>query len=262
MKDIVAFDSETTGLHPGCRPVEFAAVRFDETGQVVDTFESLVNPECPIHHEAIEIHGILPEMVADAPTAGPVLEEFFEWLGDDRLLLAHKADFDVGVVSWNAMRCGVAIPDDLMVIDTCAIAKSLRETRNNKLDTLVDAYQIARRGRAHRALSDAGAAADYYNLVRGKAPTYSPGEWRSLCYYQYTEDFPEVLADLPDLVRDARPFTFRYEDKDGTMTERTLTPWGWALQAGEINVHGFCHLRQERRQFRADRIVARMAEVA
>ena len=72
--EYVVFDVETTGLFPqrGDRIVEIAAVRV-KNWQIVDTFESLVNPEREIPIEAQNINHITGEMVAGAQTADLVL---------------------------------------------------------------------------------------------------------------------------------------------------------------------------------------------
>jgi len=64
----IAFDTETTGLYPGFdQVVEIAACRF-KNGEVIDTFETLVNPGREIPPEITAIHGITDEMVSDAPS--------------------------------------------------------------------------------------------------------------------------------------------------------------------------------------------------
>jgi len=40
----VAFDTETTGLEPGSRLLDLAAVAFDDHGTVLATFNQLVHP--------------------------------------------------------------------------------------------------------------------------------------------------------------------------------------------------------------------------
>lgn len=259
----IGFDFETTGAHPGCRPVELAAIRYCDDGSTKGIFETLINPECPILPDAVETHGITADMVMRAPTFDDVWAAFLEWLGDDRLFVMHHAPFDVSVACWNAARAGLPVPHGLEVIDTCRIARALKRTPDNKLQTLVNHYQLERSGPAHRALADAHAAMTYLRMIESDpAVDLTPKTWEDVQQYDYPSELPEVLADLPELVRVGLPMTFRYADKDGNESERTITPWGWALQGGEVNVHGWCHLRQEKRQFRADRIVSRLLETA
>lgn len=47
--EFLAFDLETSGLWPiACRIVEFGAVRFRLDGTVLDEWEQLADPGCPI----------------------------------------------------------------------------------------------------------------------------------------------------------------------------------------------------------------------
>ena len=59
--------------------VDIAALRVRD-GQVVDRFESLVNPGRPIIGH--QVHGISTDDVANAPTAAEVLTNFTQWVGE------------------------------------------------------------------------------------------------------------------------------------------------------------------------------------
>ena len=80
--EFTAFDFETTGLTPGVdRIVEFGAVKF-RNGQVVGTFEKLVNPGIVISEEASAVSGINNSMVVGQPDVETVLPEFVAFAGD------------------------------------------------------------------------------------------------------------------------------------------------------------------------------------
>lgn len=92
-KTVIVLDLETTGLdHRTERILEVGAVRM-ENGEVVDTYETLVNPEAPIRHSSFNIHGISEDMVQDAPTIDQVLPQVLEFVGD-LPFVAHNAIFD------------------------------------------------------------------------------------------------------------------------------------------------------------------------
>ena len=79
--EFVIFDLETTAMKPeNGYIVDIAALRVRD-GQVVDRFESLVNPGRPIVGH--QVHGISTDDVANAPTAAEVLTNFTQWVGDD-----------------------------------------------------------------------------------------------------------------------------------------------------------------------------------
>lgn len=249
-----ALDVETTGIEPGSRIIELAAVLFDENG-VIDQFEQLVNPGMPLPEDAGKVNGITNDMLADKPDAATVLRQFFDWLPCDELV-AHYAQYDTGIISWEADRCGIEIPEGLTVIDTCEIAKTVRETKNNKLVTLADHYSLERQGEDHRAMADSHLCAEYFRLMHPRVEPLKYRSWNMAGHdYRYTDDFPEQLSILPRLVEKAESLTFSYKDAKDNVTERTITPYGWASTSKGFMFHGLCHMREARRTFRADRVI-------
>jgi len=254
VQKFIAIDTETTGIMVGSRLIEIAAVLFNTDG-VIETFERLVNPGMPIPPDATSVNAITNDMVKDAPSADIVLNEFFDWL-DNHSLMAHYAMFDTGVISWEAGRFGIQIPEGITVIDTCDIAKSLGVTKNNKLTTLAEHYRLHSNGDAHRALADADLCAQYYLEAIKHGGIGNPIPWHEVGHnYKYTDRFPDHLKNFPELVRTATPISFKYVDSKGAETERTLIPNGWAEQNDNLMINGWCQLRAATRTFRADRIV-------
>ena len=161
----VAFDTETTGSSVAEDSiVELAAMTFDEEFEH-RTFQSLVKPPKPIPPVVIKIHGITDEMVKQAPDGRTVLErfsEFLEWSGGPRVLLAHNAGFDVGMVHGEAARAlgnarlGKTLESvgSELVIDTCMLAKVLLpDLPQHRLVSLAEYFKIDG-SRFHRAMSD------------------------------------------------------------------------------------------------------------
>lgn len=88
-EEMIVFDIETTGLSvQNCKITEIGAVKV-QGGQVLDTFNTFVNPGVPIPENITELTGITDEMVADAPSVDEALRAFFAFTGD-RLLIASN----------------------------------------------------------------------------------------------------------------------------------------------------------------------------
>lgn len=95
LPDMVILDIETTGgSHLYDRITEIALVRI-EGGEIVDTWQSLINPERPIPITITYFTGITDEMVKDAPTFAEIAPILYQYL-DGMILAAHNVRFDYG----------------------------------------------------------------------------------------------------------------------------------------------------------------------
>lgn len=114
----VVVDLETTGLSLARdRVLSVGAVRLEQGGTLAeDFFYELVNPGCRISSESQQIHGIAPEMVADARCFEEVFSDFLAYLGGD-ILIAHHAKFDLHFLNL-AMRKAHGFNLQNLVLDT------------------------------------------------------------------------------------------------------------------------------------------------
>ncbi|MDD4124831.1 MAG: PolC-type DNA polymerase III, partial [Eubacteriales bacterium] len=91
------FDIETTGLSPlSCGITEIGAIRY-RGGEVIDVFETFVNPGMPIPPNITALTGITDDMVKDAPSQKEAVVAFLNFAGDT-MLVAHNANFDMGFI--------------------------------------------------------------------------------------------------------------------------------------------------------------------
>jgi DNA polymerase III subunit epsilon len=250
-------DTETTGLEPGSRLVEIHSILCSDKGDVIKEFTSLVDPCMPIPPDAGAVHGITNEDIRNAgePDACSVLLEFMGLLAeyDCDTIIAHNAPYDIGIIGLAFGAADMAQPIHLGVIDTCAIARSLKVTKKNSLDALVEHYGITRRGKEHRAESDCHACKDYFDLVRKMGVSPSPAPWSP--EHEFCEaptDGP--IKDIYSTIREGGEMSFDYTDAKGEKSSRTIIPYGIARKNGVVYFHGLCKLRGERRTFQADRV--------
>jgi DNA polymerase III epsilon subunit family exonuclease len=156
--DFVVLDLETTAMKPeNGYIVDIAALRV-RNGEIVDRFESLVNPGRSIVGH--QVHGLSDEDVANAPTAAEVLPRFAEWVGD-AALVAHNVGFDVPFILRH-------LPNDVgwkpsAVFDTLELAYQLYpDAGGYKLADLMRFVFGRDHGAAHRAMPDAEATAELF----------------------------------------------------------------------------------------------------
>ncbi|MBR7111851.1 MAG: PHP domain-containing protein, partial [Clostridia bacterium] len=163
--ELVVFDIETTGLsNRTCGITEIGAVKV-KNGEVLERYNTFVNPEMPIPQEVVELTGITDDMVKDARTIDVVLPEFLAFVGD-RLLIAHNADFDIGFIRAAAKRCGLAFEN--AYLDTLALSRHLnKELKSHKLDALAKYFNLGDFNH-HRACDDAEILAAIYFKMQEK----------------------------------------------------------------------------------------------
>ncbi len=156
--EFVVFDLETTAMKPeNGYIVDVAALRV-RGGQIVDRFESLVNPGRPIVGH--QVHGISTDDVANAPTAAEVLTNFTQWVGDAPIV-AHNISFDLPYVMRH-------LPNDVKwepkaVFDTLELGYQLYPDAGAwKLGDLVRFVFGRDHAAAHRAMPDAEATAELF----------------------------------------------------------------------------------------------------
>lgn len=173
---ILCCDTETTGLLKGTRDffgqpgiVQLAAVKLDPlTLAEVDSFNLLINPEIgKWDKEAIETHGIMPDMVKDAPTFFEAGRAFAEFTLGCHTFGGYNCKFDKDVIWWQLLRYGLEknFPWPLHEVDVMKRASKIMEVqgkRGTKYPTLGEAYKYCFGSDfegAHDALADIRATA-------------------------------------------------------------------------------------------------------
>ncbi len=158
MEAVAVIDFETTGLSPaqGDRATEIAAV-IVEDGRVVDRYQSLMNAgvRIPAYIEALT--GITNAMVRSAPSAGEVMRDVSDFVGD-MPIVAHNASFDAKFWDAELARIQRSRKQDFV----CSLLLSRRLlplAPSHKLGVLVEYANLPVAGRYHRALADAEMAA-------------------------------------------------------------------------------------------------------
>lgn len=151
----VVFDVETTGLSAVHDVIiELAAVKV-KNGEIIDRFESFVNPHRPLSATITELTSITDEMVKDAPELEEVLPRFLDFI-EGTVLVAHNARFDMGFLQAAAKGIGRESVNN-PVIDTLELGRLLYpRLKNHRLNTLCKQFDIDLT-QHHRAIYDAEA---------------------------------------------------------------------------------------------------------
>ena len=169
MREIV-LDTETTGMDPaqGDRMVEIGCIELINHMPTGKGLQLYINPEREIPEEAIAVHGITNDFVADKPTFSECYSEFIEFLGDDSKLVIHNAEFDMKFINYQLGQVGHAAISWSRVIDTLAMARKKFPGSPANLDALCRRFEIDNTERTyHGALLDSELLAEVYLELLG-----------------------------------------------------------------------------------------------
>lgn len=168
---IIIFDTETTGLtlHPDAavrkqpRVIEFGAALLDpHTGEVVETWNTLVNPGEPLSPEIIKITGITDADLHDAPAFAAVLRPMRLMFAQANCVVAHNLPFDRAILRGELARLDVFdFPWPPRELCTVGLYKD-EWGRNPKLTELYAAVMGKPLAQTHRALDDVMAVVEVF----------------------------------------------------------------------------------------------------
>lgn len=188
-KRLIVFDTETTGMNNdgpvflGHRVIEIGCVEVIDRKLTGRTYHVYIKPDRPVDPEAIEVHGITDEFLADKPEFKEIADEFIAFIRDAEIV-AHNAGFDVSFLNheFSMLRHhNEKIEDICQVTDSLMVArrgeylgrevqqvlgKPLPSRKN--LDSLCDYYGVDSSSRTyHGALLDAELLAEVFLKMTG-----------------------------------------------------------------------------------------------
>ncbi|WP_302142847.1 DNA polymerase III subunit epsilon [Halomonas alkalicola] len=176
MRQII-LDTETTGIDPreGHRLIEIGAVEMVNRRLTGNTYHQYINPERQIEAEAVGVHGITDERVANEPRFAEIADAFWAFIEGAELVI-HNAPFDVGFIDHEFERLNRARGEPRLgpvaahcgILDTLVMAREKHPGQRNNLDALCKRYEIDNGHRVlHGALLDAEILADVYLAMTG-----------------------------------------------------------------------------------------------
>lgn len=171
----IVLDTETTGMnqigahYEGHCIIEIGAVEMINRKYTGNNFHIYIKPDRLVDPDAIKVHSITDEMLADKPDFKTIAQDFIEYIRGAELLI-HNAPFDVGFMDYEFRKLGLDIKttDICLVTDTLQMARQMYPGKRNSLDALCDRLGIDNSKRTlHGALLDAEILADVYLSMTG-----------------------------------------------------------------------------------------------
>ncbi len=150
-------DTETTGVSAAnSRIMELGMVKV-ESGKILDTFSTFINPECNIPRQITAITGINNQHVAEAPVFEKLTSSILDFIGDS-VLVAHNMQFDYAFMKAEFERAFVEFPEYNKLCTLKLSRKLFPELKSKALGAMVHHFGIRHKD-VHRALGDAMATA-------------------------------------------------------------------------------------------------------
>lgn len=158
----VIFDIETTGLSPrNCGITQIGAVKY-LSGEILDRFETYVNPGMPIPENITQLTGITDEMVKDAPSQCDAVKAFLDF-AEGHMLVAHNAQFDIGFI--RRVTEDNRIRFENPYLDTVSLSRYLNtDLAKHTLDSLARYYNLGEFDH-HRAGDDTDMLAKIFTCM-------------------------------------------------------------------------------------------------
>lgn len=208
-------DLETTGGSPAnCEITEIGAVKY-RGGELIGTFQTLVDPGLPIPPSITILTGITHAMVVDAPLIAVALPSFLEFIGD-AVIVGHNVRFDLSFLNAASMRLGYGRLENKST-DTAGLARRLvrPEVRNLRLQTLAAHFRSPTTPN-HRALEDARATAHVFHALLERAGSLGVTNLDDLLQLPTARGSAHyskigLTQGLP-----RRPGVYIFKDRDGT----------------------------------------------
>lgn len=171
MRQLV-LDTETTGLETrdGHRIIEIGCVEMIDRKMTGNNYHQYLQPDREIDEEALAVHGITPEFLADKPRFSDVAKEFLDYIQGAELII-HNAPFDIGFLNYELSLLGPDwgdIESRCKITDSLLMARDMYPGQRNSLDALCKRLDINNAHRElHGALLDSEILGDVYLAMTG-----------------------------------------------------------------------------------------------
>ena len=177
----IFLDTETTGLNPeqGDRIIEIGCIELVDRRSTERRLHHYVNPLRSSHPDALRVHGIGDDFLADKPLFAAIADELLAFVAGAEIVI-HNAAFDIGFIDAELARLGRGplVQHVARVTDSLLLAREMFPGKSNSLDALCKRLEVDNSQRElHGALLDAGLLAEVYlRMTRGQKSLVIDGE--------------------------------------------------------------------------------------
>ena len=119
MYNYLVFDLETNGIgkfRPPTQTVtQLAFIKFDENGNNLDQYSSLVKGATEINNSIPSVKFTLDEINSKGIDLKTVLERFLDAIDENTILYAHNAEFDSSIIKRDSTKYNLTLPNNKIV---------------------------------------------------------------------------------------------------------------------------------------------------
>ena len=194
---MVLLDCETTGGNPKRNRIIEIGLLVIEDGQLLERWQSFIDPETNLPPFIQKITGITPAMLIGAPVFSDIADRLLELL-DGRTLVAHNARFDYGFLKNEFSRMGI----NFSTKPLCSVKFSrvlYPQFNRHGLSHIIKRFNLHIENR-HRALDDAEMV---YQFFLKSSALFSDDEIAATCKQQQKR--PALPMNLPGSEIDKLP---------------------------------------------------------
>lgn len=202
-------DVETSGPTPTRdRIIEIGIIRVED-GKVVETLDTLINPQTHVPPEIEYLTGIESNDLISAPTFDEVIGKVKELL-TDCVFVAHNARFDYAFIKNEFRRY-----DQKLRCKTLCTVKLFRklfpDIARHNLDSVIENFQI-KCDKRHRAFSDAFVLWEFYKKLREKFEEEELNQAINIIMKRSTIPTHLTRGDLDNITEGPGVYIFHGED--------------------------------------------------
>lgn len=158
-------DIETTGGRASRDKITEIAIVLYDGKQIIDTYETLINPECRIPYGITQLTGITQEMVNDAPKFYEVAKKVVE-MTEGAIFVAHNVRFDYSFLRAEFAQLGFTFTRKQL----CTVRLSRQaypHISSHSLDSMIRFLKLNVNNR-HRAMGDAVVTTELLEIILKK----------------------------------------------------------------------------------------------
>ena len=209
---MVLLDLETTGGKATHHRIIEIGLLVIEHGEVIERWQSFVDPETTLPPFIQKLTGIAPSMLRGAPVFAQVAEPLLAYL-NDRTLVAHNARFDYGFLKNEFERIGISY--NAKPLCSVKFSRSLYpQFKRHGLDQIIKRFQLPIENR-HRALDDAEMI---YRFFLKSSGLFSEQEISSTCISLLKNPALPPLLKASDIKKlPASAGVYYFYDANGTL---------------------------------------------